>query len=414
MPIHWIGCGQKPASTWSARHVSRSGEYLDAPCRGACATSTSTTDAPPESTSAFVNFCLPIEPSIGSTASRRYALKAQPKSEIATPVKRRSMPLITREGSERPTGSLRPRLRPLATSLPASTASTSRGMSSGSFCRSPSIVTTTSPRARARPACIAGCWPKLRLKRTARTRASLACRRSRAANVPSVEPSSTKISSNVRGPGSSVATVRRYSSSTDPASSKTVTTIETSGAGRSASVTWPVSNACVPAMATEDSAPGIPLSRDAPRRASDEAQVDACGLAQAAPADRDCGRALRGRLHRVPRLRGPGARGRAFLLHPGRTTRTRRWDTLRAPRRSPRRRSLCPGDRRDSAAPDPGRLLACDGDQARDLLVVRPADRLVRERAPAPPRTAARVCRPRLLDRPPQHPSLRRGARPAL
>ena len=50
-----------------------------------------------------MNFCLPIEPSIGSTASRRYALKAQPKSEIGTPVKRRSMPLITRDGTERPT-----------------------------------------------------------------------------------------------------------------------------------------------------------------------------------------------------------------------------------------------------------------------------------------------------------------------
>ena len=51
-------------------------------------------------------------------------------------------------------------------------------MSSGAFWRSPSIVTTISPRARARPACIAGCWPKLRLKRTARTRGSAACRRS--------------------------------------------------------------------------------------------------------------------------------------------------------------------------------------------------------------------------------------------
>ena len=113
--------------------VRRSGEYRDVSRRGACATSTSITLAPPERISAFVNFCLPIEPSIGSTASRRYALNAQPKSEMGAPVKRRSMPLITREGTERPTGSFRARRRPLATSLPASTASTSRGMSSGSF-----------------------------------------------------------------------------------------------------------------------------------------------------------------------------------------------------------------------------------------------------------------------------------------
>ena len=58
-------------------------------------------------------------------------------------------------------------------------------MSSGWFWRSPSIVTTISPRARERPACMAGCWPKLRLKRTAWTRGSAACSRSTAANVPS-------------------------------------------------------------------------------------------------------------------------------------------------------------------------------------------------------------------------------------
>ena len=39
--------------------------------RAVCETSTSTTDAPPESTSAFVNFCLPMAPSMGVSASRR-------------------------------------------------------------------------------------------------------------------------------------------------------------------------------------------------------------------------------------------------------------------------------------------------------------------------------------------------------
>ena len=59
-----------------------------------------------------MNFCLPIAPSIGSIALRRYALNAQPKSEMSTPVKRRSMPLITREGSVRPQESRRAFARP--------------------------------------------------------------------------------------------------------------------------------------------------------------------------------------------------------------------------------------------------------------------------------------------------------------
>ena len=66
-----------------------------------------------------------------------------------------------------------------------------RGDVLGGFWRSPSMVTTTPPRARERPACMAGCWPEFRLRRTARTCASSAWIRSSAANVPSVEPSST-------------------------------------------------------------------------------------------------------------------------------------------------------------------------------------------------------------------------------
>ena len=34
IPIHWIGCGQKPASTCRASRVSRSGEYRERPARG--------------------------------------------------------------------------------------------------------------------------------------------------------------------------------------------------------------------------------------------------------------------------------------------------------------------------------------------------------------------------------------------
>jgi hypothetical protein len=117
----------------------------------------------------LVNFCFPITPRTGTTASREYALNAQPKSEMSELVKARNMLLIIRDGSVRPHESARPRRRPLATSAPASTAATSRGRSEGTFWRSASIVMMTSPRARASPACMAGCWPKLRLKRTART-----------------------------------------------------------------------------------------------------------------------------------------------------------------------------------------------------------------------------------------------------
>src|SRR5688500_5791554 len=146
------------------------------------------------------------------------------------------MPLIRREGSVRPHESARPKRRPLATSAPPSTAATSFGMSSGEFCKSASIVTTTSPRARTSPACMAGCWPKFRLNRTARTCPSPACRRSSTAQVPSEEPSSTKMSSYGCPSDSRAATLRRYTSSSVPSSLKTGTTSERAGwAGSSSS-----------------------------------------------------------------------------------------------------------------------------------------------------------------------------------
>ena len=70
------------------------------------------------------------------------------------------------------------------------------GMSRGSFCMSPSIVTMTSPRAASMPACIAAVWRKLRSNRTMRTCGpSRAAWRSSAGPVPSRLPSSTTISS---------------------------------------------------------------------------------------------------------------------------------------------------------------------------------------------------------------------------
>ena len=43
------------------------------------------------------------------------------------------------------------------------------GMSAGSFCRSPSMVTMTSPAEKSMPACRAADWPKLRRRRTTLT-----------------------------------------------------------------------------------------------------------------------------------------------------------------------------------------------------------------------------------------------------
>ena len=71
-PIHCTGCGQKPATTCSASRIEADRRVARAAtARRACETSTSSTEAPRESTSAFVNFCRPIEPSIGSIAERR-------------------------------------------------------------------------------------------------------------------------------------------------------------------------------------------------------------------------------------------------------------------------------------------------------------------------------------------------------
>src|SRR6187551_181826 len=153
---------------------------------------------------------------------------------MSADVKRRSIPLMSFEGSVRPQESSRPLRRPDATSAPFATAPISFGRSDGWFCRSPSIVTTISPRALTRPACMAGCWPKLRLKRTALTRGSPVCRRSTVAHVPSLEPSSTTITSNVRESRSRTAIACSTTCSMVLSSLKTGTTRETSG--RSSSV----------------------------------------------------------------------------------------------------------------------------------------------------------------------------------
>ena len=67
------------------------------------------------------------------------------------------------------------------------------GISSGSFCRSPSIVTRIAPRAMSMPAAIAGVWPKLRLNSTTRRVGSEAAIDAARSRVSSLLPSSTNM-----------------------------------------------------------------------------------------------------------------------------------------------------------------------------------------------------------------------------
>ena len=79
-------------------------------------------------------------------------------------------PLATREGSRRDQNvSWRSCRQPLTTSYPSLSLSTSRGMSAGSFWPSPSMVTTSAPRARSKPAASAAVWPKFARSRTTRS-----------------------------------------------------------------------------------------------------------------------------------------------------------------------------------------------------------------------------------------------------
>src|SRR4051794_24236174 len=81
-------------------------------------------------------------------------------------------------------------------------------MTSGGSCRSPSIITTTSPLECSSAAVSAAWWPKLRDSVTTFTRSSAAAIPSRTAPVPSRLPSSTITSSN--GIPSSAATTRAW------------------------------------------------------------------------------------------------------------------------------------------------------------------------------------------------------------
>src|SRR3954467_5941806 len=102
-------------------------------------------------------------------------------------------------------------------SIPSRQRSSISGISSGGSWRSPSSITTASPRACSSPAVSAGWWPKLRDSETIFTRGSPAAAASIAATGPSLEPSSTRMTSNVTP--SSAARTRARNGSTVSSSS---------------------------------------------------------------------------------------------------------------------------------------------------------------------------------------------------
>ena len=168
-PAVWIGCGQKPASTWSASRVSRSGEYRDAslPRR---VPDVDLHDRGAAREDERLRELLPAD-----RAEHRLHRLAAVRVEGAPEIRDRdpgepAEHAVDQPGGQRPPPGVAPRCAPAAGDIvPRPTASTSAGTSSGGFWRSPSMVTTIPPRARERPACIAGCCPEFRLRRTART-----------------------------------------------------------------------------------------------------------------------------------------------------------------------------------------------------------------------------------------------------
>src|SRR5947209_7260452 len=84
-------------------------------------------------------------------------------------------------------------------------------MISGGSWRSQSMTTMRSPAAVVSPAVIAACWPKLRLRRIARTRGSVPASPCRTSHAPSGLRSSTKTISKLGVIGVTAATIRATS-----------------------------------------------------------------------------------------------------------------------------------------------------------------------------------------------------------
>src|SRR6266545_3533532 len=110
------------------------------------------------------------------TTSARYAFRPQFMSWRCTPENAPVTRLKMRERMRRESGSRRRVFHPDTRSKPSSSFARSLGISAGSSCRSPSIVTTVSPRAWSKPAINAAALPKFRRSRTTRTLSLALCR----------------------------------------------------------------------------------------------------------------------------------------------------------------------------------------------------------------------------------------------
>src|SRR5262245_56939848 len=150
---------------------------------------------------------------------------------MATPTLSEMSRVIAAETTRRRAGSLRLSRHVPTTSCPASTAARRRGISSGGFWRSASSVTTTVPRACAKPASTAACCPALRASATTVTRGSRRWIARSTPSDPSTLPSSTKITSELRSSASRTAARRAWSACRPAASLKAGITTDTAGTG---------------------------------------------------------------------------------------------------------------------------------------------------------------------------------------
>src|SRR5262249_35229824 len=149
---------------------------------------------------------------------------------MGTPTLSEISRVIAAETTRRRAGSLRLSRHVPTTSCPASTAARRRGISSGGFWRSASRVTTTAPRACAKPASTAACCPALRASATTVTRGSRRWIARRTPSDPSTLPSSTKIASELRPHAARAGTGGGWSAWSPGASLKPGITIDTAGA----------------------------------------------------------------------------------------------------------------------------------------------------------------------------------------
>src|ERR1051325_8242373 len=167
--------------------------------RGRWCTGTSATVPPCSLTSVGRKRCIPLNSASARTAGARNALSEQPVSRIVSPLSRLRTALAMRLCTSFRGESRRSTRYPTTAAAPlVARASTSAGMSAGSFWPSASSVTITDPRAAWKPAANAAVCPAFAAKETM---CSAGCARFSCFSVssePSVEPSLTATTSKRR------------------------------------------------------------------------------------------------------------------------------------------------------------------------------------------------------------------------